>query len=58
MHANQTPDFCLFARTAVNDGIALLNRPLIRANIGQLAITAVFQLECKGNKRIGRIVAD
>ena len=57
VHPYQTADLGFFTGTGVDDGIALLNNPLIGTDVGQLTVTAVLELEGQGNKRIIGIVA-
>ena len=51
VHANKTRNFDFLGRISVVNRVALVQRPLIHSQIGQLTVTPFFKLECKTNKK-------
>ena len=58
VHAHQAAHLGLLAGAAVDDGVPLPDLALIGANVGQLAVAAVLQLEGQRHQRVFGIVAD
>ena len=58
MHADDTADFDFFAATQVVDEVSLVEGALVDADIGQLTITTIFQLEGQCHEIAAGIAGD
>ncbi len=56
VHPHQTADLALLAGADIDDGVAFFDGALVGADIGKLAVTAVFQLEGQGDQGIAGLV--
>ena len=52
MHPDQPTNLVFLLGTAVDDRCALSERTLIDANVGELPVTTVFELEGEGYERL------